>query len=104
MATLTTEAGEVFMKADMKMLHNNPVSQVTQAAQVLKHTISFTFERLNALGGITQCIAKFSKDGNDLSGIGRSADKKEAKMKAAEALQCEPVQNVDSGIFACESV
>merc|ERR1712080_679169 len=76
----------------MTALHNNPVSQVTQAAQVLKKTVVFTFERL-ATGpyqGMTQCLAKFREGSQfseaELSATGRSLDKKECKMIAASEL------------------
>jgi len=83
--THDSDIPKVLQPCDMNALHNNPVSQVTQAAQVLKFTISFNFERLmhGPYQGMTQCVAKF---GNELAGTGRSLDKKECKMSAATDL------------------
>lgn len=77
------------VKVDLEKLHSDPVSQVTQAAQVLNHSIVWNYQKLP--NGYTQCFLKFidrekseDPDYDPIFGQGVHGDKKHAKMKAAE--------------------
>lgn len=77
------------VKVDLEKLHSDSVSQVTQAAQVLNHSIVWNYQKLPS--GCTQCFLKFidrekseDPDYDAIFGQGVHGDKKHAKMKAAE--------------------
>lgn len=82
------------VKVDLEKLHNDPVSQVTQAAQVLDHSLVWNYQKLP--NGNTQCFLKFidgekseDPDYEPIFGQGVHGDKKHAKMKAAELVLAE---------------
>jgi len=82
------------LKVDLEKLHNDPVSQVTQAAQVLNHSLVWNYQKLP--NGNTQCFLKFvdgekseDPDYEPMFGQGVHSDKKHAKMKAAELVLAE---------------
>ena len=78
-------------KIDIDSLHKDPVSQVTQASQVLNHVLIWNYQKIPE-EKIYNCYLKFidrEKEENDhdyepIFGLGKHADKKHAKMKAAE--------------------
>ena len=78
--------------------HNDPVSQVTQASQVLNHSVTCIYQK-NPKSKSWTCSMKFSdnslldESGNivdysydPIFGQGIHADKRQAKMKAAEVV------------------
>merc|ERR1712061_929043 len=81
---------ENYPRIDIESLHKDPVTLITQASQVLDHALIWEYQKIPK-ENVYNCYLKFidrskqeDHDYEPIFGLGKHADKKHAKMKAAE--------------------